>query len=300
MKVILAKRMGFCAGVRYAFNKVNEVACQWGDPVQGDPPKRKRGRPNGSGAKRPALNLFILGDIVHNASVVRKVSALGVTNVPSPDGIRNATVMVRTHGATKEDYERLAANGNKIIDLTCAIVKMARKKALKLEESTSAIVVIGHKDHPEVRGLVSWLKNPFVVESDDDIDALPPLDSIGVVSQTTFSKDEFDRLVMKLKLRFSDLTVAETICGHTVANQRASAALARECDKMVVVGAKKSSNSRRLYEAVKRENQSTFFVEDAGDLELSRFSHDETVGVTAGASTPEWTVEEIVNLLSEV
>lgn len=282
--------MGFCHGVKKAFDTVSELG---------------NSSANGRGAGEEVM---ILGDLVHNTDVVERVTEIGLKTIHSTKGVSGKTVVIRTHGEKKERIEELEASGNTLVDCTCVIVKKVRERALKLEERHPVVVIVGKKNHPEITGLVSWLDNPHVVISEEDIERLPSYDSVGVVSQTTIASDKYDDCIRHLEKKFgvwdSDSGTGtewlNTVCSHTKRNQAASVESAKVVDKMIVVGAKHSSNSNKLYEKCLDVNPSTIFVESLEEIELSDFSPDMIVGISSGASTPEWIVDEIVRAFDAI
>lgn len=290
MQVIRAKKMGFCHGVQKAFDTVSEL----GESLNSE-----------SNGKREIL---ILGDIVHNKDVVGRVEETGLKTIQSTDEVSGKTVVIRTHGERKDRIEELAGAGNELIDCTCVIVKKVREKALMLEERHPAVIIVGKNYHPEIIGLVSWLNNPHVVMSEEEIDALPQYESVGIVSQTTIGSDHYERCIAHLEKKYgvwnpemgTGAEWLQTICSHTKRNQEASVETAREVDVMIVVGAPHSSNSNKLFEKCKSVNPNTIFVQKLDELDMGLFAPNMKVGVSSGASTPDWLVEEIVSKLEAV
>ena len=257
---------------------------------------------DGKDGKSARLPTYILGEIVHNTAVVSRIESYGIRHIQNLDEIKEKTarVIIRAHGGTKEQVEELERRGHEVVDLTCIVVKKVREKALSLETRHPAVIILGKKHHPEVIGLCSWLKNPYVVTEVDDIDAIPKYDSVGVLSQTTFSRDKIEILVGAIKDKFSRVEILDTVCPHTDRNQEASVEIAEVSDLMLVVGDEHSSNSKRLFEVVKKVNPNTYFVSGADDVKADWFPEKGSakakrfkVGITAGASTPDWIVEEI-------
>jgi len=290
MEILRAARMGFCHGVRRAYDVAVSLARE-ADAQSGPAP------------------VYILGDIVHNAEVVARIEAAGIRQVSSPNEIResHARVLIRTHGCTRQDGELLVARGHGVTDLTCVVVVGVREKAMKLEQRHPAVIVLGRKLHPEVVGLVSWLRNPFVVSDESDIPSIPDCESLGVVSQTTFPRELQRRLINRLCERFPVVEALDTICPHTERNQQTSVEVARQCDTILVIGDEHSSNSRQLYQAVKRVNARAHFLSRPDQVEGGWFPTAGTrrwqelkVGVTAGASTPDWVVSAIVRRIREL
>ena len=288
MQIIFAERMGFCRGVRRAFDATMALAQQLGDTA---------------GAT------YMLGDLVHNRQVVARISEAGVMQAEHTEALSGARVIIRTHGEAKEAIDQLVAANNQIIDLTCGVVKSVREKAVDLQQRHPAIVVVGKKDHPEVQGLVSYLQNPHVVMEPEEAQKLPDYPSVGVVEQTTIGRQRFERVRAALVTKYGKdrVEALDTICPHTDENQSASRDVAKRCDIILVVGDTHSSNSRRLLEVCQEENPRSHFLSCAGEIDPSWFPPEggerwETlkVGITAGASTPDWTIDGIAAKVREL
>jgi len=294
MRVVRAKKMGFCHGVRKSFDTVMRLGreLQFGE----------------SGKGGQIREIVMLGDIVHNKDVVERVEQVGIRTIRSIDNIKGKTVVLRTHGEARGAVEELVKARNELVDCTCAIVKEVRKKALLLEKRHPAVVIVGMRNHPEIVGLVSWLANPHIMMSEEDIEALPHYRSVGVVSQTTISAERYESCIELLEDKYGKWdevagTGAEwlqTICGHTRSNQASSVEVAGDVDVMIVVGSRNSSNSTKLYEKCLEVNPNALFVRRLAELDLSAFNPAMSVGITSGASTPDWIVEEIVRALESV
>jgi (E)-4-hydroxy-3-methyl-but-2-enyl pyrophosphate reductase len=297
MQVIRARKMGFCFGVRRAFEKVQQLA--------------------GESDARP---LYLAGELVHNTKVIDRIGQLGVTVVEEVDAIRDSRAVIRTHGTTRENFQHLMASNRDVHDATCVIVKDAREAALDLLTRHPVVIVSGKKKHPEVVGLVSWLDGRYhVVEDEADLAALPDYPSVGVVSQTTFYPEKFRKFCEAMRERYSEVEVKDTICPHTAKNQETSIYTAQIVDVMLVVGDPHSSNSRTLFAEVQQVNPRSYFISGADDVDPAWFvglhpaakpKPDATlrekgnapadydpaalaVGITAGASTPDWVIDEI-------
>ncbi len=305
VQVIRARKMGFCFGVRRAFDKVMEMATQ-----------------------DDARELVLSGDLVHNTKVISRVGQAGARVMDHAADVRGARVVIRTHGTTRENFETLTAQNAEVHDATCVIVTDARMKALELLERHPAVIVVGKKQHPEIVGLVSWLEGRYhIVEHIEDIAPLPEYPSIGVVSQTTFYPEKFAQYCEELRRRYPLVEVIDTICPHTSKNQEASIYTAQIVDVMLVVGDQHSSNSKTLFGEVQAVNPRSYFIATAEDIDPAWFegldpaakavavsaaegqldakllakgnAPDDfnpgllSVGITAGASTPDWVIDEI-------
>ena len=252
---------------------------------------------------------YMLGDLVHNRQVVERVAEAGVLQAERPEALSNARVIVRTHGEARNAIDLLVAANNQIVDLTCGVVKSVREKAVDLQQRHPAIIVVGKKDHPEVQGLVSYLQNPHVVMEPEEVQNLPDYASVGVVEQTTIERNRFEKVRAALAEKYGEggVEALDTICPHTDENQSASRDVAKRCDIILVVGDAHSSNSRRLLEVCREENPRSHFLSCAGEINPSWFPPEgderwETleVGITAGASTPDWTIDGIAAKVREL
>lgn len=280
MRTKRARVMGFCHGVKKAFDSSVAIA---------------GGRQPG---ERP---LLLSGDIVHNADVVNFVRDRGIAVLEDPAQVADSTVLIRTHGATKAAMETLEANGNEIIDLTCGIVIKAHDAAKDLQTRHPMVVITGKKQHPEVVGALSYLEHAFAIETPEDIEKLPrhlpdgrKITSVGVVTQTTFGVSKFHELMGQLLIRYGRVEAIDTVCDYTEVNQRTSLELAQEADVMLIVGGVNSSNSLELFRVVQAANPRTHFLQNAGQVDPAWFRpSDKLVGLSAGASTPEWIIREI-------
>lgn len=280
MQTKRARVMGFCHGVKKAFENAVAVA----DERQQDPRR-----------------LILSGDIVHNADVVNFVRDKGIAVMEQPESVTDSTVLIRTHGATKQSMEVLQQNRNEIIDLTCNIVIKAHDAAKELQQRHPMIVITGKKNHPEVVGALSYLDHGHAVETPDDVAALPTHDkqgakirSVGVVTQTTFGIDKFHQIMGLLLTRYGRVEAIDTVCDYTEVNQKTSLDLAAEADVMLVVGGVNSSNSLELFRVVQAANRRTHFLQNVDQVDPTWFRPtDKLVGISAGASTPEWIIRSI-------
>lgn len=273
MKIELAKTAGFCFGVKRAVNCVYEQAEQTDDTV------------------------YTYGPIIHNEQVVEDLSARGVRVIDEGDGElpSKGIVVIRSHGVSRAEQERLQRSGLTIVDATCPFVK---KIHLAVEEASAAgrtVVIAGDPEHPEVIGIRGWCSaDSYVVSSPEDCDFLPPeLDRITLVSQTTFHHIKFEEIVEKLSEKVYDCSVVNTICNATLERQKEAREIAKRVEAMIVVGGRHSSNTQKLYELCSRECKHTYYVQTLDDLATKGFPHYSSVGITAGASTPNTIIEEV-------
>lgn len=276
MKIILAKTAGFCHGVERAVRIALESASSARAPVQS------------------------LGPIVHNPQVVGELSRKGVRVAKRAASLRGGRAIVPSHGRTAAEIESLRRRGVEVVDATCRHVSLAQRRAAELAREGRVVVLLGDPEHPEVRAVASYAAGArvIIVSEPGDLPDLSGVGKVGVVAQTTQPKARFDELVEMLKSRVPDVKAFDTICGATKKRQDEAARLARRADAMIVVGGKDSANTKRLAEICRKSCPRTFQIEAADELPRLKLRPDDTVGVTAGASTPEWVIKEVVERLT--
>ena len=281
MEVTVAKTAGFCFGVKRAVEKVYD---QIG---------------------RTEKRIYTYGPIIHNEQVVGDLREKGVEVIDSLEElktIRNAVVVIRSHGVGKNVYEILKENGVEIVDATCPYVKKIHRIVEKQSAEGRKVLIIGSEDHPEVQGIKGWGdERTVVIEDMDDFLKLqlPENEKLCIVSQTTFNYKKFQDLVEILNKKGYDIGVCNTICNATEERQLEAKSIAKGVDAMVVIGDKQSSNSQKLYEISKKECENTFFVQTLRDLDLKLFESTGKVGITAGASTPQKIIKEVHASMTE-
>lgn len=275
MEIILAESLGFCIGVRRAVEKAEEAA--------------------------RAKKVFSLGPLIHNPQEVSRLAGQGVTMVEDLNQVPEGTVIVRAHGAPPEVYRAAASRGIEVVDATCPFVFSLQRKAMALADAGYQVVIVGDPAHPEVMGVVGWTGGRAqVVTGPEDVERLPLAGRVGVVAQTTQRKDKVEAVVARLKARGCEVAVEETICRATAERQEAARRLAAQVDVMLVVGGTASSNTQKLVTICRDAGARTYHVESASDLDPGWFSQVRRVGVTAGASTPDWVVKEVIRRMEEL
>ena len=276
MEIILAKSAGFCFGVKRA----TKMAFQ--EAESGNP------------------DTYTLGSIIHNPQVVDKLASAGVSVKNDVENINQGTVIIRSHGVTLDEIDRARKKGLRIVDATCPFVKKAQDLTTLLREEGYFVVIVGDEEHPEVKSIISYGgKDVIVVNSPDKLETLPKKKKIGVVAQTTQSFDNLKAIVNECLGKVGELRVFNTICGATAIRQDQSRDIALEVDCMIVVGGYSSANTNRLAEICKSIQPNTHQVEVAAELDSAWFSGVKRVGVTAGASTPEWIIDDVVKRIKE-
>ena len=280
-QVILAKTAGFCFGVNRAVELVEQAA-------------------------RSERRAVTLGPIIHNHHVVRHFADLGVRQVDAISEIEDGeTVIIRSHGVPRAAFEALAARGLSVIDATCPFVSRIHKLVAEAEQEGRQPVIIGQKNHPEVLAIAGWCAHPLVFETAEELknwlSGAPerPYLPISMVFQTTSTKDSYEKCSEIAKKVCTNSKIFDTICGATEKRQEEATVLSRRCDAMVVVGDRSSSNTNRLAMICGQNCANVSLVDNAGELNLSLYSDANTVGITAGASTPAWIIKEVNNIMSE-
>ena len=276
MEVILAETAGFCFGVKRAVDQVYEQI--------------KTGK-----------KIYTFGPIIHNENVVEDLEKKGVQVIENVDELATLTegsVVIRSHGVSKDVYELIQKQGLEIVDATCPFVKKIHRIVEKESKQGCQIIIIGNDSHPEVEGIKGWCEKPaIVVETKEQAGqvTLPQNQKICTVSQTTFNYNKFQELVEIICKKGYDINVVKTICNATEERQTEAAEVARKVNTMIVIGGTHSSNSRKLYEICKAECENTFFIQTLKDLQSELTVPVGPVGITAGASTPNNIIEEVQN-----
>jgi len=280
MQIRLSKKIGFCFGVKRAV-AMAEAAL-----------------------KSKKVRIYSLGSIIHNNEVVEDLSRKGLEVIKDIGGIRGGVVIISSHGLSPKITGRISARGNKVIDTTCPFVSKAQSIARRLGEEGYRIVIVGDAAHPEIKALVDFVphragaKTVFVAKDTSEARAirLGHRDRVGVISQTTQSTDNFlDVVKMVAEKRPLELRVFNTICNDASERQVLARALAKAVDLMLIIGGKNSANTRRLFEVCKKVLKDSYLVEKDKDLKKGWFNKKRLVGITSGASTPEWIIKEVVN-----
>lgn len=278
MRITVAAHAGYCYGVERALTMAREALSTSSAPIR------------------------TLGPIIHNPQVVRRLADEGITEAARPEDITEGTAIIRSHGVPPAVASSLAGRGIEIIDATCPFVGKAQRCAADLAAEGYQVVIVGEPEHPEVEGILGYAGDgkAVVAESAADLPKWRRRSKVGVVVQTTQQLDRLREVVDALLPKVGELKVCNTICNATSERQRTALALAGKVDVMVVVGGRNSGNTRRLAELCRDRNPRTHHVETADDLEGSWFDGVGHVGVTAGASTPDWLLADVVARIEEL
>ncbi|HIQ48624.1 MAG TPA: 4-hydroxy-3-methylbut-2-enyl diphosphate reductase [Aquifex aeolicus] len=280
VEVLIAEHAGFCFGVKRAVKLAEESL------------KKAKGR------------VFTLGPIIHNPQEVNRLKNLGVYPSNGEDFREGDTVIIRSHGIPPEKEEELKKKGLNVIDATCPYVKAVHEAVCKLTEEGYFIVLVGEKNHPEVIGTLGYLRacngKGIVIETLDDIKEALKYEKVGIVAQTTQNEEFFKEVVGEIALWVKEVKVINTICNATSLRQESVKKLASQVDVMIIIGGKNSGNTRRLYHISKELNPKTYHIETAEELKPEWFANAKRVGISAGASTPDWIIEEVKNRIKEI
>lgn len=273
--LMIAKTAGFCFGVKRAIDSVYDALDKYDE-------------------------LYSVGQIIHNERVVDDLFKKGLKVLTDTEALslQNKNIIIRSHGVEKEKLLILKQNNNNIIDLTCPYVKKIQKIVENRSNNGDIVIVIGNKTHEEVKGIVSYAKTDiYIVDNEETIKGLKisKNSSILVVFQTTFNIVYGQKLVAILRNMFYNLTVSNTICNATEERQKETKELAEICDSFLVIGSKSSSNTQKLYEIAKKYCENVYLVNGVNDLNNVRIGKNDILGVSAGASVPDYLIQEITD-----
>jgi small subunit ribosomal protein S1 len=271
MKIYVVKQAGFCFGVKRAIKLAFDAV------------KGKNGK------------VYTLGPLIHNPQVVEDLQKRGVHVVKDLKKIRKGTLIIRSHGVHPQILKQLKGKHMEVVDATCPFVRKAQKRAKLLYDQGYRVVVVGEADHPEVQGIVGYVDDSALVISPNRMkSSMGHFKKLGVVAQTTLNIDAFKQVIGKLIEISEELKVCNTICHATAHAQKATLKLAKKVDLMIVVGGHNSANTTRLAKLCKSLGTPTHHVETEKELRNAWFKNKSSVGVTAGTSTPDWLIKEVV------
>lgn len=276
MKLTIAKSAGYCFGVKRAVNMVYQEAEEAKVPV------------------------YTYGPIIHNEEVVRDLKQRGVHVVRELKELENlpkGKIIIRSHGISRREHEAMKACGFEVLDATCPFVLKIHRLVEKYSKEGYRIVIAGNEHHPEVEGILGWVEGQpaYTVTSQEDIEKLPLKEGekVCLVAQTTFNYNKFQDLVEKISKTYYDILVLNTICNATQERQVEAMRIASQVDVMLVIGGKHSSNTQKLYDICRKECKNTYYIQTLGDFNPECISSVRSVGITAGASTPNNIIEEV-------
>lgn len=282
MKVTISKYAGFCDGVDRAYKIVEELAKD-----------KKNHRP-----------IFVLGSLVHNADVMKKIEALGIEKISQND-LKNPnfeikTLIITAHGVGPDIYALTRRKKIKVVDTTCPKVIRVQKLAKNFAANGCQIIIIGEKDHKEVKGIYGWAKNKaLIIENEKDLQKLKlnPNKKIAIISQTTQNRDLIRKITANIRKKYKQAEIIDTLCLTTHSRQEEVKKMAKNNDILIVIGSPESSNSTRLWEVAGKINPRSHFIERSSQLKKEWFATGQKIGVTAGASTPGWVIDAVVENL---
>lgn len=278
MKIIVAKNAGFCFGVKRAVDAVYENISDTG-------------------------RIYTLGPIIHNPQVVNELKKKGVIIEENVENITEGTVIIRSHGVAESIMNSIKDKGLSFIDATCPYVKRIHGLVSKYFGEGYQIIIIGEKNHPEVLGINGWCQNSAnIIHDESDVSLLPDMEKACVVVQTTTNEQKFNNIIDALKAKVKDLKVFNTICYATQDRQKEAEEIAKLTDKVIVIGGRNSSNTKKLYNLSKNHCSETYAIETADDISSHNINltSGDVIGILAGASTPDWIIKEVVDKMNEI
>ena len=271
MEIIVAKNSGLCYGVKRALNLA----------------KKTRHERNGK--------VLTLGDLIHNPRVIVDLKKQGIHSIENLNELKKGTIIIRSHGISPEVYESLEEKKMEIVDATCPIVKRIQKLVEILAENKEEIIIVGNKDHPEIKGLIGFSQERgIIVENETHVKHLPHKKKRAVLAQSTQDLYIFGKIVAALIEKTEELRVYNTICHSTQTRQKSTSELASQVDTLFIVGGKNSSNTQKLYQISRRILPKTYFVENAEQITPEMLKRAKKIGISGGASTPHEAIQEAV------
>ncbi|ASW42723.1 4-hydroxy-3-methylbut-2-enyl diphosphate reductase [Clostridium isatidis] len=276
-KVLLAENAGFCFGVQRAVEEAIKIQKQYNKKI------------------------YTLGPLIHNNDVVNyleenNIFAIDYNEIDQLE--QDDVIVIRSHGVTKKVIEDLENRGLIVVNATCPYVTNIQKKVNKFSEKGYNIVILGDKKHPEVIGINGWCNDSAIITKDGSFDEKLP-NKICVVSQTTEKQENWKNTVTNLSLKSKEVLAFNTICQATEVRQKSADNLSKIVDTMIVIGGRNSSNTTKLYEIAKKNCSNTIHIENAKELtkEFIESNKGKKVGITAGASTPDWIIKEVIDIM---
>ncbi len=285
MEVLVADKKGFCFGVKHAISLAEKLLAE-------------------------GKKVYCLGDLIHNKQVVNRLSQAGLEVVENLDEITTLwngtgnkqvqipTVLIRSHGCRPELAEEVKSRGLQLVDATCILVKHAQKIVSELYQQGYQVIIVGDPNHPEVEGLIGYAPDVLVVESEEDLKKIPKSNKLAVISQTTHSAEDFGRIVGLIAMGgYEEMKVVNTICRETARRQDSAISLCQQVQVMFVLGSRHSANTRELANLCQRNGVETHHLQNWQEFSPEFVQGKTRAGVTAGASTPDWIIEEFVENL---
>ena len=279
MKIKIATNAGFCFGVKRA------MTMAWHELEKNED------------------SIYSLGPLIHNNQAVQKYEEKGLKTIDSIDDVDyNSNMIIRSHGVGEEIYNKAKKNNINIMDATCPFVKKIHDIAHRYYKDGYKIIIIGDAKHPEVIGINGWCNNEsIIIKTLDDLENtdLDKSEKYCIVAQTTINVDLYNKIVNELSKKAKNIVLHNTICSATKVRQESAKELSKEVEAMVVIGGKHSSNTQKLVQ-ICEQNAPTFAIETKDDLDIKNLKKYDYIGITAGASTPNWIIEDVVNYLQNI
>ena len=277
MEIIIADNAGFCFGVKRAVDMTTKEL-------------------NNNNEK-----IYSFGPLIHNPQAVKKFEEKGLSIIYDIDGVKDSKIIIRAHGVSKSIIHQINNTNSNIVDATCPHVKSVHKKVEEFYNKGYNIIIIGDSKHPEVIGINGWCDDKaFIINSEEEAINLPSMDKICLVSQTTNTQEKFEILSKIIKEKGNDVQMFNTICNATNLRQSSCKQVASSVDAMIVIGGYNSSNSRKLAEISRRYCNYVYHIETVNELPLDELTKFNTIGITAGASTPDWIIKEVVETMDNI
>lgn len=273
----MASKAGFCFGVKRAIELAKDTVREQKGPI------------------------FTMGPLIHNPQVVESLAKMGISEINDVKDIVEGTLVIRSHGVSPDITDEAVKQGINIVDATCPFVRRAQDLARELTGQGFQVVVVGDREHPEVQGIVGWTNGKAkVVENPEEAALLNNDSEFGIIAQTTQTLENFESVVEVIRGKGVGHKVCNTICSATNQRQQAALELARDVGVMIVVGGTNSANTRKLASICRKSGTATYLIETADELDPTWFQGFSTAGLTAGASTPDWIIEEVRRRMSEI
>jgi 4-hydroxy-3-methylbut-2-en-1-yl diphosphate reductase len=278
MEIVLAESLGFCMGVKRAVDLAYRALEKSGEQ-----------------------QVVTLGPLIHNAQETERLRTDGVNVVDEGSLPGDGIVIIRAHGVAPQAYDELKARGLKVMDGTCPYVHYSQRKGMELRDEGYTVVIAGDKNHPEIKGILGYIDNQaHVVKTVEEAWALPAFERIGVIAQTTINPLKYREIIAVLQEKATAVKVCETICDATEENQRAIRALSQEVEMIYVIGGRHSANSGKLVEAARERCPRSFLIETPAEIDPEDLRGVGRLGIGAGASTPDWMIQRVVERLREL
>ncbi len=275
MEIKIAKKAGFCFGVKRAIDITFNLA------------------------KEGNTGIYTYGPLIHNPQVVEELQRKGINTVSNLNCPDIRTIIIRTHGVSPEVYAETSKMGYNVIDATCPFVKKAQNFAQILREEGYQVLIIGDKEHPEVQGLIGFAGGDALVA--DSAEKLPAFkNKVGIIVQTTQSLDTFRKIVLQVVSSAREVKIYNTICDYTAQRVKETRDLAEKVDVMIIVGGKNSSNTNQLVRISKEICAKVYHIETADEIKKIWFNRAKKIGITGGASTPQWIIDDVVKKIREI